>query len=145
MFEASHIAFAAGPPGLSPCPAVELCWSFDLVCLLYFGDLVNWTYCTHIPKWFHPNHHGQLQKPTGGWWNAAMPISLPLGFFARRIHRKRGKGKGGKEKHEKLKKKVLELRKISLKQLLERSFGGGDVGGNGEFWTLIWHFQIGEW
>ncbi len=27
------------------------------------------------------------------------------------VHRKRGKGKGGKEKHEKLKKKVLELRK----------------------------------
>lgn len=31
---------------------------------------MNRTYCTHIPKWFHPNHHGQLQKPTGGWWNA---------------------------------------------------------------------------
>jgi len=41
------------------------------------------------------------------------------------IHRKRGKGKGGKEKHEKLKKKVLELRIISLKQLPPDLLGVG--------------------
>lgn len=86
---------------------------------------MNWTYCTNIPKWSTQttvvNCRSQLVDD-------GMPISLPLGFLTGWIHRKRGKGKGGKEKHEKLKKKVLELR----------------ISAWSSFWTIVWGWRCGR-
>ena len=57
------------------------------------------------------------------WWMIGCQSHCPWGR-ARWIHRKRGKGKGGKEKTWKVEEEGAGAQDISLKRLL-RSFGGG--------------------
>ena len=100
----------------------------------WFVVKMNWTYCTHIPKWFHPNHHGQLQKPTGGRWNANL---LSLGGRDGMDPQETWQGQRWKRKTWKVEEEGAGAQDYQPEAASPRSFGGGEEMVNFGPWLTV--------
>ena len=101
---------------------------------------MNRTYCTHIPKWFHPNHHGQLQNQLV---DDGMPISLHLGSWRDGFTGNVARAKVEKKNMKSWRRRCWSsgLSWLSAWISFWTIFWGW--GGNGAFWTLIDFSRLG--